>query len=98
MGKENQMTKQHFIRAAEIVKSIRDGNWTNEPPSWLAPSILHALYSAPYLTGWEEEAYTRAVQTAEAFLMLFKEYNPRFDEQRFLQAAGLVEQPVKKGR
>jgi hypothetical protein len=77
------MTKQHFIRAAEIVKSIRDGHWTDEPPAWADNLVLMS------------HSYTRAVQTAEAFLFLFKEYNPRFDEQRFLVACGLVEKPVK---
>ena len=60
------MTKQHFIRAAEIV----------------------------YANGHSMTARAQA----EGFIMLFKEYNPRFDEQRFLHACGLVEQPAKKGR
>jgi hypothetical protein len=93
------MTKQHFIRAAEIVKSIRDGNWTNEPPSWSDSDryslSIHDDCHAPYDVA---VSYTRAVQTAEAFLLFFKEYNPRFDERRFLSACGLVEQPAKKGR
>src|ERR1035437_863746 len=82
--KECTVTKKVFIRAAEMVRSIRDGNWTNEPPSW-ADSLLD--YHIP--------SKARAVQTAEAFLQLFKEYNPRFDQQRFLMACGLVDAPVK---
>ena len=35
---------------------------------------------------------------AEAFILLFRAYNDRFDTTRFLQACGLVEQPAKKGR
>lgn len=85
------MTKKHFERAAEMVKSIRDGNWTNEPPSW-------ADGDRAYTPRHNDLAYRRAVQTAEAFLQLFNEYNPRFDEQRFLVACGLVEAPVKVKR
>ena len=80
------VTKKVFIRAAEIVKSIRDGHWTNEPPAWADNLVIMS------------HSYTRAVQTAEAFLMLFKEYNPRFDEQRFLVACGLVNAPPKVKR
>ena len=83
------MTKQHFIRAAEIVRSIRVGDRTMALPSWAEP------YSSAFA---DDGRYARAIQTAKAFLLLFKEYNPRFDEQRFLQACGLVEKPVKKGR
>ena len=85
---KDNMTKQHFIRAAEMVKGILEGYWTSNLPVWAHAdqNNAHDTYDR-----------TRAVQTAEAFLMLFKEYNPRFDEQRFLQAAGLVEQPAKKG-
>ena len=92
MGKENQMTKQHFIRAAEIVKSIRDGNWSNELPRWADGGIYNPPYADRFSTA---ENYTRAVQTAEAFLHLFKEYNPRFDERRFLSACGLLKDNIK---
>lgn len=40
----------------------------------------------------------RAVWTAEAFILLFQQFNPRFDEQRFLQACGLVPKPERKRR
>ena len=85
------MTKKHFERAAEIVKAILEGHWTTELPNW-APSYC--------LQGNAHDIYdpTRAVQTAEAFLLLFKEYNPRFDQQRFLVACGLVNTPVKVKR
>ena len=89
MGKEKVISKMHFIRAAEIVKSIRVGDWTMEPPSW----ITEQPEGFEYVT-----RYVRAVQTAEAFLLLFKEYNPRFDEQRFLIACGLIEKLAKGGK
>jgi hypothetical protein len=72
------------------VRAILDGHWTNEPPAW-----ANSFYSAPYLTDSSEESYTRAVQTAEAFIVLFTEWNSRFDRDRFLIACGLVDAPVK---
>lgn len=86
------MTKQHFIRAAEIVRAINDGDWTHEAPDW---ANFNDYYPAAIM-----EHYTRAVQTAEVFIMLFSEHNPRFDYQRFLVACGLAVAPakVKKGR
>jgi len=83
------ISKQHFIRAAEIVKSILEGHWDNSSPDWAERWDYNDGANTITPRG-------RAVQTAEAFLLLFKEYNPRFDEQRFLQACGLVEVPPKK--
>lgn len=79
------MTRQHFTRAAEIVRAIRDGDWTNDAPSW--------AQGLPY---WPEQSasdadYARAVQTAEAFIALFSEFNSGFNQTRFLKACGLVE-------
>lgn len=81
------MTKQHFIRAAEIVREILEGLWTNDAPVW-ASGIRHV----------DIQKYTRAVLTAEAFITLFRAYNDRFDEQRFLVACGLVDAPAKPKR
>lgn len=76
------MTKQHFIAAADQVNSIRDGCWSNEPPKWALPS------PASFYTS----SFERAVWTAEAYILLFKQFNPRFDADRFLRACGLVAQ------
>jgi len=70
------MTKKDFICAAELVKAIQDGKWTDEIPSW---GLGYRL---------------RPVQTAEVFIKLFAEDNPRFDQSRFLYACGLGPQPV----
>lgn len=40
----------------------------------------------------------RAIQTAEAFIILATRFNPLFDRQRFLQACGLVETPKKRSK
>ena len=82
------MTKKHFIRMAEIVRNIRDGHWTDEPPDWAKSLIAY---------GYDTYPRVRAIQTAEAFIALATEYNPRFDTHRFLVACGLAEPLPKKG-
>ena len=71
-GTGAMMTKQHFIRAAEIVKSVHEHNTPTQ-------NAIAAI-------------------VAEKFYNLFKEYNPRFDQQRFLVACGLVDVPPKVKR
>ncbi len=92
------MTKMHFTRAAEMVKAIVDGHWTSELPrfaqDWHGGDIIE-VESA--IVGNLSPEYVRAVWTAEAFIILFRGYNPRFDEQKFLVACGLAEAP-KKGK
>lgn len=85
------MTKKHFIDAAAIVRNILNGEWTSDLPPWAKRAgAVDALM-------FDEDAmsYTRAVWTAEAFIMLFTSHNPRFDTQRFLIACGLMDKPVK---
>jgi len=81
------MTKQHFIRAAEIVNCIRQGNWTDDLPSWARPLT--------YTEGHEHHCL-RAIQTAEMLIAFFSAANPRFDTRRFLVACGLVDTPPAK--
>lgn len=91
------MTKRHFLRAAEIVLAIRQGEWTHEPPEWV--EVFHTGRTDDY---WCVDGlfnnYTRAAATAEAFIALFREFNPDFHTDRFLIACGLMEAPTKKGR
>ena len=84
------LTKKHFIDAAAIVKNILDGYWTDDPPSWAD--------SEEYEKDYHGSDYMRAVQTAEAFIMLFTQHNPRFDVNRFLIACGLMAKPAKAKR
>ena len=95
------MTKKHFIDAAAIVKNIVDGNWTTEPPSWASArygSVTDWSSSTDWDSNIPDGSYTRAVQTAEVFIMLFSSHNPRFDVNRFLIACGLMAQPAKVKR
>lgn len=92
------MTKKHFITAANIVQNIAEGNWTMNSPSW-ANEGLGAFGDALYDDDTEQlYRYTRAVQTAEAFIHLFASDNPRFDQVGFLYACGLEPKPVAKRR
>lgn len=82
------MTRQHFEQMAAIVRSILNGEWTNEAPAWCKDVRYGRIMYAP---DEEDATYTRAVQTAEAFIHLASSVNPRFDRARFLRACGLVE-------
>ncbi len=85
------MTKKHFIRAAAIVDAIRSGHWAMIPPSWADPnSVSFGIEATP--------DYDRAVHTAEVFILLACEFNPRFDTNRFLIACGLADAPAKAKR
>ncbi len=82
------MTKKHFENAAVNVNAIRKGYWTSEAPRWANAELMARI----------PDDYTRAVQTAEAYIMLFKQFNPRFDQDKFLVACGLAEAPAKRRR
>ena len=87
------MTKKHFQQMAEIVHAILYGCWTDEPPYWADP--LRGDWQSSFDA--TQMHYTRAVQTAEAFIVVCREFNPRFDEQQFLVACGLADAPPKRG-
>lgn len=72
------MTKKHFEAMARLVKAILNDEWTSESPEWV--------------DGWfvNRGNRQRATQTAEAFIILARSFNPRFNEQKFLKACGLV--------
>lgn len=74
----------HFIRAAELVAAILHGTWTHEFPPWADAKLNISAEDG-------DTDYTRAVWTAEAFILLFTAYNPRFDSTRFLRACGFTE-------
>jgi hypothetical protein len=87
------MQKRHFEHMATIVKAILDNAWSDDWPSWAVQDSngnRQQGFVAPGI-----DSYTRAVLTAEAFIVFACEWDPRFDEQRFLQACGLVEKPSK---
>lgn len=91
------MTKKHFIAAANLVNSIRQGEWCHTLPDW-APDAVQG--QTPIECETEESGnldthIVRAVWTAEAFIILARAFNPRFDERRFLVACGLVDKPAK---
>lgn len=77
------MTTTLETHAASIVRAIHNGEWTNEAPEW-AP--VH--YDQIDIAGDLNLNYVRAVQTAEAFALLFRTM-PNFSERRFLDACRL---------
>ncbi len=86
------ITKMHFQHAAEMVAAIKLGTWTHTFPLWAS----EAFNMTPIEVSTEEDGnlstdYTRAVWTAEAFILLFSHFNPRFDSKRFLKACGFTE-------
>ena len=84
------MTKKHFIRAAEIVQSIRSGHWSEELPGFSQHEV-EMLGCSTHVTDFE-----RATLTAEAFIILGRAFNLRFDTQRFLVACGLIDDKPAK--
>ena len=87
------MTRKHFIAAAEIVRNIRNGQWTEDAPTWASDGYAPPFEVSSASHGNVSFAYTRAVQTAEVFIVLFQSFNPRFDQARFLVACGLQKRP-----
>lgn len=83
------MTQHYFVRAAAMVKAIRDGEWTHDLPTWQSEQVKRIEVFTDTL-GNVDVSYVRAVWTAEAFILLFREHNSRFDPHRFLAACGLV--------
>jgi len=86
------MTRQHFQAMAEIVKAINEGEWTSDLPAWAEAS--NGRYWGNDTN--TEDNYRRAVQTAEAFIILSRRFNPLFNQDVFLQACGLKAQPAKR--
>lgn len=76
---------------SQWIRAILEGEWTNEPPVWADFDKVSYGYR-------ETPDYDRAVQTAEAFILLCQADDDAFDVQRFLQACGLADTPTTKGR
>lgn len=74
------VTKQHFQLAAEQVRAILNGEWTDDLPSWATGD----------LPGVTTSNAIRAIQTAEAYVLFFQHANPRFNADRFLMECGLI--------
>ena len=92
------MQKRHFQHAADMVKAILNSQWTSELPSWAPDGAGESFETCNDEHGNVMPCYVRAVWTAEALIKLFREWNPLFDEHRFLVACGLAAAPVKKGK
>ena len=90
------MTRTNYESAARIVRNILVGAWTGERPAWADRD----RYDEPIQVGTlyrENEQYTRATLTAEAFIFFFATDNPAFDPDRCLSACGLKD-VIKKSK
>ena len=89
-----EMQKRHFECAAQMVNAIQQGKWTNALPDWALSTDWTAFSPLGHVEidtefgGNVDANVLRAIWTAEAFIMLFQQYNARFDRERFLKACG----------
>lgn len=82
------LTRPHMNHAANIVNEIRKGNWTMDSPDWSPIEFIALEFDSPG-SGNLDVNLVRAVMTAEAFIVLFRAFNPLFSSERFLKACGL---------
>jgi hypothetical protein len=81
---DNSLMIRH---AARMVRSIAAGQWTNAFPYWADANRNNAFESCH--SSDDDVNYTRAVQTAEAFILLFLKFDPTFNDAAFLRACNL---------
>lgn len=78
------MTPADTRRMVSIVRAIRAGKWTNELPDW-APNTLTSISVFSEDDGANE---LRAIQTAEAFIILGVATSATFNVAQFLHDCG----------
>lgn len=71
-------------RMVGIVRAIRAGKWTHEPPTW----AKHSLTEYPGFESRQAESVWRAIQTAEAFIILELTGDSPLDVLAFVKACG----------
>jgi phosphoenolpyruvate carboxylase len=81
------VSRNEMEHAASMVQQIINGNWSPDAPSWADDDAMVRS---------SIDSYSRAVYTAEAFIIFFQAFNPRFDTSRFLIACGLQDAPAKR--
>lgn len=82
------MTPQDVRRMVQMVRAIRAGKWTDEPPAW-----SRDITATTPLDVDNVASAIRAIQTAEAFILLAHSSDIYFDEMRFLQDCGFLRKP-----
>lgn len=86
------ITVKMFSAAAECVRNILEGLWTNDPPAWA--STRYIVDDDLMSPSGSNQDYVRAVQTAEFLIIMFG-LTPGFDQQAFLVQCGLVDEVVR---
>lgn len=77
-------------RMVRIVRAIKAGKWTDQPPAWagvIPPDEVNAGYSKCFINA---DDYSKACLVAEAFILLAHSSGLAFDETKFLHDAGLT--------
>lgn len=87
-----------FNRAASIVRAIRNGDWTMQFPDWADEDRNTSDVIVFGSETGSDHDYTRAVHTAEAFIIFFQLTQPKFDSHKFLIACGLIERTAKRSK
>lgn len=80
------MTPADTRRMVSIVRAIRAGKWTNELPDW-APRGLTAI---SVFSDEDDLNEIRAIQTAEAFVILGLATSATFNSHQFLHDCGFT--------
>jgi len=80
------MNAQTVQAMVNIVCAMRRGEWTDELPDWAPESITDTTALDAFIDGGE----LRAVQTAEAFIILALDCGYALNERAFLDACGFT--------
>lgn len=93
--------RSDFKQAADLVRAILHGGWTFDTPAWAGPTMQPLDMDEPNIDPAEggcmdEFTYTRAVWTAEAFIIYFEVTSLAFRPEKFLIECGLKEKPARR--
>lgn len=84
------MDNRDVRRMVSMIRAVRAGKWTAELPSWAPPNLHNHPMDLLQNMDTEDTNDYRAVQTAEAFILLIHSSGLAFDETKFLQDCGFV--------
>lgn len=88
------MDDRDVRRMVGMVRAIRAGKWTSEPPAWCpaegADGERYQITDIRTSGEISDDTFTRAIQTAEAFILLAHASHLPFDETKFLRDCGFL--------
>lgn len=80
------MNQRDITAMVAVVRAIKAGQWTDEPPVWAD----RERYSACIEGSDDAAVYLRAVWTAEAFVILAQQQDKYFPVKTFLARCGFT--------